>query len=84
MLLGKDLTDGLDDNTLNAKKKHYVNVTEQQKKLRLSLPCNGVDSYIFVKGVEIYKFKAKHSETIALCLGHVSKDFSVDNMKNTG
>ena len=30
--------------------------------------------------------KAKDSEivTTALCLGNISKDFSVDNMKNTG
>ena len=32
------------------------------------------------------KFKAKDSEisAILLCLGSVSKDFSVDNMKKTG
>ena len=48
---------------------------------------NGLSSYIFVNGVEIYKFKAKISEkknAAPLCLGNVSKDFSVDNMKNTG
>ena len=35
---------------------------------------------------EIYKFKAKGSETVAitLCLGNISKDWSVDNMKKTG
>ena len=33
--------------------------------------------------MEIYKFKAKDSEIVAspLCLGNISKDFSVDNMK---
>ena len=33
-----------------------------------------------------FKFKAKGSEIVAssLCLGNVSKDFSVDNMKKTG
>ena len=32
---------------------------------------------------EIYKFKAKDSEILAspLCLGNISKDWSVDNMK---
>ena len=41
---------------------------------------------MFVNGTEIYKFKAKYSEIIAtpLCLGNISKDFSVDNMKKTG
>ena len=31
-------------------------------------------------------FKAKDSETVAtpLCLGNISKDWSVDNMKDTG
>ena len=35
---------------------------------------------------EIIKFKAKDSEFVAssLCLGNISKDWSVDNMKNTG
>ena len=40
---------------------------------------------IFVNGVEIYKFEAKDSEMNAdsLCLGNVSKDFSVHNTKKT-
>ena len=35
---------------------------------------------------EIHKFKAKDSEIVAtrLCLGNISKDWSVDNMKKTG
>ena len=50
------------------------------------MPYNVVNSYFIVNGVEIYKFKARDSETNGspLCLGNVSKDFSVDNMKNTG
>ena len=41
---------------------------------------------MFVNGVETYKFKAKDSEIVAtlLCLGNISKDLSVDNMKKTG
>ena len=40
----------------------------------------------FVNGAEIYKFKEKDSEIVAapLRLGNVSKDQSIDNMKNTG
>ena len=47
---------------------------------------NGVNSYLFVNGTEIYKFKAKGSEIKAysLCLGNISKDWSNDNMKKTG
>ena len=42
-----------------------------------------VNSYIFINGVEIYKFKAKNFEINAapLCLGNASKDFSVGNMR---
>ena len=41
---------------------------------------------MFVNGTEIYKFKAKDSEIVAspLCLGNISKDWSGDNIKNTG
>ena len=47
---------------------------------------NGVNRYLFVKGKEIHKFKAKDPEIVAtlLCLGNISKDWTVDNMKKTG
>ena len=47
---------------------------------------NGANSYLFVNGTEIHKFKAKDTEIVAspLCLGNISNDFSVDNMKKTG
>ena len=53
------------------------------KKNCLSLHYNGACSYLFVNGTEIHKFKAKDPEIAAspLCLGNISKDFSVDNMK---
>ena len=52
----------------------------------MSWHYNGVNSYLFVYGTEIHKFKSKNSEIIAtpFCLGHISKDFSVDNMKKIG
>ena len=52
----------------------------------MSLHYNGENSYLFVNGTEIIKFKAKDSEIVAspLCLGNTSKDWSVDNMKKTG
>ena len=44
---------------------------------------NGANSYLFETGTEIIKFKAKDSElgSNILCLGNVSKEFSVSNMK---
>ena len=56
------------------------------KKFCLSVHYNGANSYLFVNGTEICKFKAKDSEILAspTCLGNISKDWSVDNMKRTG
>ena len=52
----------------------------------MSLHYNGANNYLFVNDREIYKFKAKDSEIVAtpLCLGNISKDWTVDNMKKTG
>ena len=65
---------------------HCINSTVTRKKFYLSLHYNGANSYLFVKCTEIYKFKAKVSEIVAtpLCLGNISKDWSVDDMKKTG
>ena len=65
---------------------YSINVTVTNKKFCLSLHYNGENSYLFVNGTEIYKFKAKDSEIVAspLCLGNISKDWSIDNMKRTG
>ena len=62
-----------------------INFTEHNKKLCLSLHYNGENSYMFVNAKEIHKFKAKDSEIVAtpLCLGNISKDWSVGNIKKT-
>ena len=41
---------------------------------------------MFVNNTENHKFKVKDSDIVAapLCLGNISKDWSVDNMKKTG
>ena len=46
---------------------------------------NGANNYLLVNGTKIIKFKAKDSKIVAtpLCLGNISKDFAVDNMKKT-
>ena len=65
---------------------YSINFTVKKKKTLLSLHCNGANSYLFVTGTEIYKFKAKDSEIVAapLVLGNISKDWSADNMKKEG
>ena len=41
---------------------------------------------MFVNGTDIIKFKAENSQIVAnsLCLGNISEDFSVANMKEKG
>ena len=65
---------------------YSINFTITKKKFCLSLHYNGANSYLFINGKEIVKFKAKDSEIVAspLCLGNTSKDGPVDNMKKTG
>ena len=64
---------------------YLINFTEPSKKFCLSLHYNGANSYLFVNGKEIHKFRAKDSEIVAtaLCLGNISKDWSVGNLRNT-
>ena len=59
---------------------YSINFTVTKKKLCLSLHYNGANSYLFVNGRNIYKFKAKDFEIVVrpLCLG---KEGSTDNMK---
>ena len=65
---------------------YSIDFTVNNKKFCLSLDYNRANSCLFVNGIEIHKFKAKDSEiaATALCLGNISKDWSVDNMKKTG
>ena len=62
---------------------YLINFTENNKKFCLNLQHNGVNSYLFVNGTEVHKFKAEDSEIVAtpLYLGNISKDLSVDNLK---
>ena len=62
-----------------------INFTEHNKKFYLSLHYNGVNSYLFINGIEIYKFKAKDCEILAslLYLGNISKVWTVDNIQKT-
>ena len=84
LVLGKGPTQGL-EHTLTAEKTYASNFAVTKKKFCLSLHYNGANSYLFINGIEIYKFKAKDSEIVAtpLILGNISKDWSVDNMQKT-
>ena len=62
---------------------YSINFTGKIKKSCLRLHYNKEKSYLFVNGIEIIKFKSKGPEILPhpLCLGNISKDWSVDNMK---
>ena len=65
LILGEGFTQGLEDTRLYAEKMYSINFTTTKKKFCLSLHYNGRNSYLFLNGTEIIKFKAKDSETLA-------------------
>ena len=85
LILGKGPTQGL-EHTRSAEKMYSINFTERNKNFCLSLHYNKENSYLFVNGTEIIKFKSKDLEVLPhlLCLGNISKDWSVDIIKKTG
>ena len=64
---------------------YLIKFSKDNIKFCLSLHCNGANSYFFVNGTKIIKFKAKDSEIVAspLCLGNISKDWSADNIRKS-
>ena len=65
---------------------YSINSTEKNERFCLSLHYNNENSYLFVNGTKIIKFKSKDPEILPypLCLGNISRDWSVDSMKKTG
>ena len=83
LILGKGPTQGLDDTTLTAEAKFPINFKQPNKRFVLSLHYNGSNSFLFVNTTKMYQFKVKNSEIkdYTLCLGNISKDFKINNMK---
>ena len=61
LVLGNGPTQGL-ESTLIEEKMYSISFTLTNKKICLSLHYNGSNSYLFVNGTEIYRFKSKDSE----------------------
>ena len=59
LVLSKGFMQGLDNTTGYAEKLYSINFTKTNTKFCLSLHNNGSNSYLFVNGTEIHKFKAK-------------------------
>ena len=56
LILGKGPKQGL-EHTLSAEKMYLINFPEENQKFCLSLHYNRENSYLFVNGTEIIKFK---------------------------
>ena len=65
LILGIGPTQGLGEHSLTAEKMYSINFINTNEKFCLSLHYNGENSYLFVNGTEIYKFKAKDSKIVA-------------------
>ena len=71
--------------TMTAEAKYPINITKSNERFVLSLQYNG--SFLFANATKIQQLNTKDSEIkkkYSLCLGNVSKDFTIDNMKKTG
>ena len=85
LIIGKGPTQGSGKHSLTAEKMYSINFMVTRKKYCLSLHYDEANSYLFVNGTEIIKFKAKDSDILStsLCLGNISKDWAVDNIRKT-
>ena len=83
LILGEGPTHGLYDITVTAEAIYAINFTQLNKRFVLSLHYNGSNSFLFVNTTKIQKFKAKESEIkdYVLCLGNISKDIAINNLK---
>ena len=97
LILGEVPTLGLDDTTLTTEAKYPINFTQPNKRFVLSVRYNGSNSFLFVlslhydesnsflfaNATKIYQFKVKYPEIkdYALCLGDISKYFTINNTK---
>ena len=87
LILGKGSTQKLDGTTFVVEAKYDINFIQFGKRFLLSLHYNGSNSFLFVNATtKIYQFKEKDSEIkdYSLCLGNISKYFTINNLKKTG
>ena len=84
LVLGGRLIQKIDNATIYAERAFSLNFSIENETFCLSLPYNGDDSYLFVNGKEVLKFKAKAQSVITqLSLGNISADFNQTDRKST-
>ena len=79
LILAKGTTFGINGNFGSPEKKLRINFTKATTKFCLSLHYNVDNSYLFVNGKEIIKFKADNKNVnfpTRFCLGSISDGFS--------
>ena len=87
LIVGESPTQVLNKTKLTAETQYLANFTRPGIKVCLSLCYNGINSFLFVHATKLsvqkYQFKVKDSviTIYPLCLGNISVDFSVNNMK---
>ena len=83
LILGERRRQGLHDTTLTSKAKYPINFTQPRKRFVLSLHYNGSNSFFYLNAIKIYQLNSVDSEitNYTLCLGNISKDFKVNNLK---
>ena len=83
LILGEGLTQGLDDTTLTIEANIPLNLYNQIEDLYLVYVIMEATLSYLLMLQKIYQFKVNDSEIkkYTLCLGNVSKDFTINNMK---
>ena len=77
-MLGEGPTSGINGSFGSTEKKFSINFIKANTKFCLCLHYNGDNSYLFVNGKEIYKFKANNKNVHfpnQFCLGSISNGF---------
>ena len=86
LVLGREFVQKINDTTMYAEKMYSPNFAVDKKTFCLGLHYNGDNSYLFVNGKQVIKFKSRNSELIKypMCLVGLSKDYNNNNHKDTG
>ena len=82
-MLGEGLTNGINGSIGAIEKKFSINFSETRTKFFLSLLDSEGNSYLFVNGKEIYKFKADNKIVnfrTQFCLGSLSNKFESEEL----
>ena len=83
LILGEEDTFGINGGFGAPEKKISINFAKAKTKFCLSLHYNADNSYLFVNGKEIYKFKASNTNNnfpSRFCLGSISNEFDSNDL----